>query len=111
MPELNYDYQATRDVMVDIMDYWSIIGVAGFRIDAVKHVYMAEEVTPSPTDVIIKDGGATFNYDSNLTKNLHFFRELNGRLKERHPESFIIGENFDGHAYRVALIMKGWIRC
>jgi len=107
MPELNYDYQATRDVMVDIMDYWSIIGVAGFRIDAVKHVYMAEEVTPSPTDVIIKDGGATFNYDSNLTKNLHFFRELNGRLKERHPESFIIGENFDGHAYRVAPYYEG----
>lgn len=107
MPELNYDYQATRDVMVDIMDYWSIIGVSGFRIDAVKHVYMAEEVTPDPADVIIKDGGSSVNYDSNLTKNLHFFRELNGRLKQRHPESFIVGENFDGHAYRVAPYYEG----
>lgn len=107
MPELNYDYQATRDVMVDIMDYWSILGVSGFRIDAVKHVYMAEEVTPEASDVIIKDGGATFNYDSNLTKNLHLFRELNGRLKEKHPDSFIVGENFDGHAYRVAPYYEG----
>jgi len=107
MPELNYDYQATRDVMVDIMDYWSTLGVSGYRIDAVKHVYMAEEVTPEPGDVIIKDGGSSVNYDSNLTKNLNFFRELNGRLKQKHPDSFIVGENFDGHAYRVAPYYEG----
>ncbi len=107
MPELNYDYQATRDVMVDIMDYWVTLGVSGFRIDAVKHVYMAEEVTPEPNDVIIKDSGSSVNYDSNLTKNLHFFRELNWRLKELHPEAFIVGENFDGHAYRVAPYYEG----
>jgi uncharacterized repeat protein (TIGR02543 family) len=107
MPELNYDYQATRDVMIDIMDYWVTLGVAGFRIDAVKHVYMQEEIIPSPTDVIITDSGSSVNYNSNLTKNLHFFRELNGSLKEKHPEAFIVGENFDGHAYRVAPYYEG----
>lgn len=107
MPELNYDYQATRDVIVDIMNYWVVLGVAGFRIDAVKHVYMAEEVTPSSGDVIIKDGGSTVNYDSNLTKNLHFFKELNARLKQEHPDAFIVGENYDGHAYRVAPYYEG----
>ncbi len=108
MPELNYDYQATRNVMIDIMDYWVTLGVSGFRIDAVKHVYMQEEVVPMENDVIITDSGSSVNYNSNLTKNLHFFRELNGALKKKHPTAFIVGENFDGHAYRVAPYYEGF---
>lgn len=107
MPELNYDYQKTRDKMVDIMDEWVNLGVGGFRIDAVKHAYMEEEIIPSSGDVIITDSGPSGNYNSNLTKNLNLFRELNARLKEKHPGVFMVGENFDGHAYRVAPYYEG----
>ncbi len=106
MPEFNYDYQKTRDKIVDIMGHWVDKGVEGFRIDAVKHVYMKEEVTPAVGDKIIKDEGNS-EYDSNLTKNLHFFRELNKRLKAINPNVFIVGENFDGHAYHVAPYYEG----
>jgi glycosidase len=107
MPELNYDYQATRDAIVDVTHYWCDLGVTGFRIDAVKHVYMEEETTNLPTDMMVGDIGSGVNYSSNLTKNLHFFRELNFRLKEAYPEAFIVGENFDGHAYHVAPYYEG----
>ena len=108
MPELNYDYQGTRDAIVDVAKFWLGLlgdgtGVDGFRIDAVKHIYMADEVTRSANDTIIKDG----DYSSNLTKNLHFFREFNARIKEEYPNAAIIGENFDGHAYRVAPYYEG----
>lgn len=108
MPELNYDYQGTRDAIVDVAKFWLGLlgdgtGVDGFRIDAVKHIYMADEVTQSSGDVIILDG----DYSSNLTKNLHFFREFNARIKEVYPNAAIIGENFDGHAYRVAPYYEG----
>lgn len=106
MPEFNFDYQKTRDKIVDIMTHWVNRGVSGFRIDAVKHVYMKEEVTPAAGDKIITDGGNS-EYDSNLTKNLHFFKELNKRLKEVNPNVFIVGENFDGHAYHVAPYYEG----
>ena len=108
MPELNYDYQGTRDAIVDVAKFWLGLlgdgtGVDGFRIDAVKHIYMADEVTQSSNDVIILDG----DYSSNLTKNLHFFREFNARIKEKYPNAAIIGENFDGHSYRVAHYYEG----
>ncbi len=108
MPELNYDYSGTRDAIVDVAKFWLSLlgggtGVDGFRIDAVKHLYMADEVTQSSNDIIIKDG----DYSSNLTKNLNFFKEFNARIKEEYPNAAIIGENFDGHTYRVAPYYEG----
>lgn len=109
MPELNFDYQKTRDKIVDIMSHWVNAGVGGFRIDAVKHAYMKEEVATAAGDKIINDIDAATgqDYSSNLTKNLHLFKEINARLKEINPNVFIIGENFDGHAYHVAPYYEG----
>lgn len=109
MPELNYSYQNTRDAIVDVGLFWLKKGVSGFRIDAVKHIYMADEVNSSTGDSILKDydEATETDYSSNLTKNLHFFREFNAKLKEHYPNAFIVGENFDGHAYRVAPYYEG----
>ena len=109
MPELNYSYQNTRDAIVDVGLFWLEKGVDGFRIDAVKHIYMADEVKSSSGDSILKDydSKTETDYSSNLTKNLHFFREFNAKLKEHYPNAFIVGENFDGHAYRVAPYYEG----
>lgn len=100
MPELNYDYQGTRDAMVDVAKFWMDKGVDGFRIDAVKHIYMADEVTKSSTDKIIEDFDKATNtdYSSNLTKNINFFQEFNARVKAVNPNALVLGENFDGNA-------------
>lgn len=100
MPELNYDYQGTRDAMVDVAEFWLDKGVSGFRIDAVKHVYMADEVNKSSTDQIITDydEATKTDYSSNLTKNINFFQEFNARIKQKNNDAFIVGENFDGNA-------------
>lgn len=109
MPELNYNYQGTRDAIVDVAKYWLGIlgdgtGVDGFRIDAVKHIYMADEVTPEAGDIIIYDydDATQSDYSSNLTKNLNFFSEFVNRIKAEFPNTYLVGENFDGHAYNVA---------
>lgn len=109
MPELNYDYQGTRDHIIDMAKNWLELGVSGFRIDAVKHIYMADEVTKSSNDTILEDfdTATSTDYSSNVTKNVNFFKEFNFRLKENHPNAVIIGENFDGHAYRVAPYYEG----
>ena len=39
MPDLNYDNPAVWNEMKSIVDFWLGKGVAGFRLDAVKHVY------------------------------------------------------------------------
>ncbi|MDE6000842.1 MAG: hypothetical protein K2G96_00750, partial [Clostridia bacterium] len=41
MPELNFDNQATRDAILEVALYWMSFGLDGFRLDAVKHIYMA----------------------------------------------------------------------
>lgn len=103
MPELNYDNQTTRDFMIDVAKYWLGFGVDGFRIDAVKHVYMADEVTPKSGDTITQDG----EYSANLTKNLNFFKEFSSRLKSVYPDTYIVGENFDGWDQRIAPYLAG----
>ncbi len=104
MPELNYSYKTTREAVEDMSAWWvKEIGVDGFRLDAVKHIYMADETTTRSGDTIIKDVSASGDYSSNLTKNLHFFRELKASVTQKAGKDvFFVGENFDGHAYQVA---------
>jgi alpha-amylase len=39
MPDLNFDNEAVKNEFKAIADFWLDKGVAGFRLDAVKHVY------------------------------------------------------------------------
>jgi len=109
MPELNYDYQGTRDAMIDVAKYWASFGVDGFRIDAVKHIYTADEVTNASGDDIVTDYDASTetDYSSNRTKNVNFFKEFNYRIKSVYPDTFVVGENFDGWDARIAPYYQG----
>ena len=104
MPELNFSYKTTREAVEDMSTYWvKEVGVDGFRLDAVKHIYMSDETTTSSGDTIILDRAAAGDYSSNLTKNLHFFRELKATVTQKAGRDvFFVGENFDGHAYQVS---------
>lgn len=110
MPELNFSYQNTREAVEDIALTWCSLGVDGFRVDAVKHIYMADEIPSSLTsgDTIISDVAAAGDYSSDLTKNLNFFRELSATIKKEYPNAFFVGENFDGHAFHVAPYYEGF---
>ena len=116
MPELNYDYQATRDAILGVTEFWMTLlgegkgGVDGFRIDAVKHIYMADEVTAASSDIIIEDydTATKTNYDTNVTKNMNFFCWLIDGIKKINPNAYVVGENFDGHAYNVAPYYKAF---
>ncbi len=104
MPELNYSYVSTREAIEEMSVYWAKdIGVDGFRIDAVKHLYMVDEVSSTSGDTLIYDKAVAGDYSSDLTKNLNFFRELKSVVTAKsEKEVFFVGENFDGHAYHVA---------
>ena len=45
MAELNYSCQATRDYMTDMCKYWLSFGLDGFRLDAIKHIYLLSELS------------------------------------------------------------------
>lgn len=116
MPELNYSYASTREAVISMAKTWASIGVDGFRMDAVKHIFLKDELdsTVSTTDdTIILDisknsKGETQDYSSDLTKNINFWRELNYEVKKDYPDCFFVGENFDGHAYHVAPFYEGF---
>ena len=111
MPELNYAYQDTRDAVKDMALYWLELGVDGFRMDAVKHIFLNDEVQGSSNDTVIKDVSVSGDYSSNLTKNLNFWKELNYEIKSLYPNAFFVGENFDGNAYHVAPYYEGFDSC
>src|SRR5690554_1819758 len=43
MPELNFDNEAVRNEIKDIIKFWLDLGVGGFRLDAAKYIYLNEE--------------------------------------------------------------------
>ena len=111
MPELNYNYIATRAAVASIALNWCELGVDGFRMDAVKHIFMKDEAAVAKTDKIVSDVTAKADYSSNLTKNLHFWRQLNKDVKSKYPNCFFVGENFDGNAYNVSPYYEGFDSC
>ena len=115
MPELNYAYSSTRAAVTSMALNWCEFGVDGFRMDAVKHIFLDEEVTrDNNKDTIVLDistnpaTGKQQDYSSNLTKNLNLWREVNYTIKQAYPNAFFVGENFDGHAYHVAPYYEGF---
>ena len=108
MPELNYSFKDTRTAVEEMSTFWAKeVGVDGFRLDAVKHIYMLDEISSYAGDTTVIDettvGGRKVSYSSDLTKNLNFFKELKVEVsKGAGRDIFFVGENFDGHAYHVA---------
>ena len=116
MPEINYEYQPTRELVKNMAKYWLSFGLDGFRLDAVKHIYMKDEVTNTGNDVIIKDVGTRnfydtekgvkasvhFDYSSDVNKNVTWWKEFATDLKKVYPNCFLVGENFDGYGNRTA---------
>ncbi|MDE7168491.1 MAG: hypothetical protein K2O28_06580 [Clostridia bacterium] len=102
MPELNYDYQATRDAILEVALYWMSFGLDGFRLDAVKHIYMANE-SRDRSDWVIEDGGYSFD----MNKDAHFFMEFNAKLKASYPNAILLGENFNGDPAYLAGLYGG----
>ena len=108
MPELNYMYAPTRQAVVDMANHWCELGVDGFRMDAVKHIFLKDEAAVASGDTILSDTGSGIDYSSNVTKNIAFWKYLNNAVKTKHPNAFFVGENFDGHAYHVAPYYQGF---
>ena len=102
MPELNFDYQATRDAILEVALYWMSFGLDGFRLDAVKHIYMANESRDS-SDWVVEDGGYSFD----MNKDAHFFMEFNAKLKASYPNAILVGENFNGDPAYLAGLYGG----
>ena len=102
MPELNFDYQATRDAILEVALYWMSFGLDGFRLDAVKHIYMANE-SRDHSDWVIND--VAYSFDMN--KDAHFFMEFNAKLKASYPNALLLGENFNGDPAYLAGLYGG----
>ena len=116
MPEINYESKDTRKLVINMAKYWLSFGLDGFRLDAVKHIYMKDEVDNTGDDAIITDVGEAetfddekgayikkkYDYSSDLTKNVAWWKEFSNELKDVYPSCFLVGENFDGWGTRTS---------
>ncbi len=119
MAELNYSCQATRDYMTDMCKYWLSFGLDGFRLDAIKHIYLLSELDPDYNysgDYVTYDVGYRTYYNPELGRdirvmndytydrdlNVMFWKQFAGTIKSAYPNCFLVGENFDGWNQRIA---------
>ncbi|MBO6280412.1 MAG: hypothetical protein J6M95_02390 [Bacilli bacterium] len=115
MPEINYQNAKTRELVINMAKYWLSFGLDGYRLDAVKHIFMRDECYQAG-DTIVPDTGSKrayddekgeyvtkdFDYSSNLTKNVTWWKEFANSLKADYPNCFLVGENFDGWGTRTS---------
>ena len=121
MPEINYENNDTRKLVIDMAKYWLSFGLDGYRLDAVKHIYMRDEVDDIGSDIIMTDVGSKeaydeekgvritqpYDYSSDLSKNIKFWKQFANELKAVYPNCFLVGENFDGYGTRMAGYYQG----
>ena len=124
MAELNYASTATREYMTDMCKYWLSFGLDGFRLDAIKHIFLIGEIDPKMSlsgdpvyDVgyktyyspeILDDEGKPslqtmkndYSYDRKM--NVMFWKQFAGAIKSAYPNCFLVGENYDGWNERIA---------
>ena len=74
MPDLNYDNPAVKAEMESIIDFWIGKGVAGFRLDAVQHVY---ETAPG---------------QGHTAKNVEWLKWFTDYCKSKKADVYIVGE-------------------
>ena len=121
MPEINYESNDTRKLVIDMAKYWMSFGLDGYRLDAVKHIYMRDEVDNIGSDIVMTDVGQKtaydeekgqyitqpYDYSSDLSKNIRFWKQFSNELKSVYPDCFLVGENFDGYGTRMAGYYQG----
>ena len=111
--------------MTDMCKYWLSFGLDGFRLDAIKHIYLLGELDPSLKsliaghDVTYDVGFKTYwneemgkmdtvpnDYSYDRDMNVLFWKQFAGSIKASYPNCFLVGENFDGWNERMAPFYK-----
>ena len=122
MAELNYSCEATRLYMEEMCKWWlKETGLDGFRLDAIKHIYLESELSPEDANKYARDDKVydvsyrtyyddemketvtaknDYSYDRDL--NVKFWKEFAWNIKSAYPNCFFVGENFDGWNERMA---------
>ncbi len=72
MPELNYDSEAVRQAVLDVAKYYLDLGVDGFRFDAAKYIYFADN-----------------------ERSAEFWKWYIGQLQAIDPEVYTVAEVWD----------------
>ncbi len=124
MAELNYASSATRKYMTDMCKYWLSFGLDGFRLDAIKHIFLIGELDTKMSlsgdpvydvgwkqyyspEILDEDGNPSlqtmkndYSYDRKM--NVMFWKQFAGSIKSAYPNCFLVGENYDGWNERIA---------
>ena len=74
MPDLNWDNPAVKTQFQNIIDFWFGKGVAGFRLDAVKHIYDSQQ------------------------KNIEWLKWFTDYCKSKKSDVYIVSEVWDSEA-------------
>jgi glycosidase len=81
MPDLNFDNPKVREEVGKIGRYWLEKGVDGFRLDAVKHVYI--------------DASSDVNNSTAMKKNVEMWQQFRNDIHIADKNAFLVGEVWD----------------
>jgi len=74
-PDLNYDNPQVQEEVIRILDYWSAMGVDGFRLDAVPYLFEREGTN-----------------GENLPETHAFLKKLRSYIDEKYPGTVFLAE-------------------
>lgn len=76
MPELNFDNDELKEEFKDVIKFWVDLGVDGFRLDAVKYIYMGED-----------------------KKNIEFLKWFDQECKNVKEDFYLVGEDWSNEQH------------
>lgn len=88
MPDLNFNTPAVREEVLSIARFWLSLGVDGFRLDAVSHIF-GEGETQRLQDI---------------EASADFWVWLSEKIRQEYPNAYLLGEAWEPLSKRAQLI-------
>ena len=95
-PDLNWNNRQVRDAMYDVVRFWLKKGVAGFRLDAITHMFEDKQMRDEPYAAGTNrfgDRAHKIIYTDNLPEIHEALRELR-QVTDEFPGSVLVGEAY-----------------
>lgn len=87
--DLNWQNPEVKDAINHVIDYWLEKGVDGFRFDVINNLTISSELVDNPTD----EKGEQLHVNDVNQPGIHkVIADMCGRIKERKPDAFLVGE-------------------
>ncbi len=87
--DLNWQNPSVEEAIYQVLDFWLLKGVDGFRFDVINNLSVSGSLADNP---VTGNGEQLHENDVNQPGVQAAIKRMAGRIREKKPDAFLVGE-------------------